>query len=138
MKVGDLIKKPPVVVGLDATVEDVAVQMVENNVGSVVVVDSERRPVAIVTERDVVRTIARRTPPTAKAAEVGTARDLLTAKPDDDLYQVLDAMRKRRVRHLIVVDEGGRLVGVLSIRDFTEDWALKELSGKVWWPKPEE
>ncbi|MEM4891766.1 MAG: CBS domain-containing protein, partial [Pyrobaculum sp.] len=92
----------------------------------------------IITERDVVKAVAKRLPATSKATEAATVGDLLTAKLDDEVYEVLKKMRERRVRHLIVVDEGGRLAGVLSIRDFLEDQVLKNLGERVWWPKPED
>lgn len=121
----------------DATVEEVARLMAEKNVGSVVLVDEEGRPAGIVTERDLVRAIAYGRLK-AKAAEVGTTSNLLTATPDDDVYEVLKKMRERRVRHLIVVGEDGRVKGVVSIRDFLEDKALRALGDRVWWPPPED
>lgn len=136
-KVGEYIKSPPVTVNPDATAEEVARIMAEKNIGSVVVVDSAGRPVAIVTERDITRAVAARKL-SAKAIDVGTSSNLLTASPEDDVYETLKKMRERRVRHLIVVDRDGRVKGVLSIRDFLEDKALKALGEKAWWPPPED
>ncbi|MEM1572309.1 MAG: CBS domain-containing protein [Pyrobaculum sp.] len=136
-KVREYIKGPPITVGPDASAEEVARIMAEKNVGSVVVVDAAGRPIAIVTERDLVRAIAARRL-NAKAIELGTRGNLLTAYPEDDVYEVLKKMRERRVRHLIVVDKDGLLRGVISIRDLLEDQALKALGEKVWWPPPED
>ncbi|MEM4509378.1 MAG: CBS domain-containing protein [Pyrobaculum sp.] len=138
MKIREFIKKPPISIEIDATIEDAARLMADNNIGAVAIVDKEKRPVGIITERDVVKAVAKRLPATSKATEAATVGDLLTAKLDDEVYEVLKKMRERRVRHLIVVDEGGRLVGVLSIRDFLEDQVLKNLGERVWWPKPED
>ncbi|AFA39344.1 putative transcriptional regulator, contains C-terminal CBS domains [Pyrobaculum oguniense TE7] len=99
--------------------------------------DAAGRPMAIVTERDLVRAIAARRL-NAKAIELGTRSNLLTAYPEDDVYEVFKKMRERRVRHLIVVDKDGLLRGVISIRDLLEDQALKALGEKVWWPPPED
>ncbi|MFN7106560.1 MAG: CBS domain-containing protein, partial [Pyrobaculum sp.] len=123
---------------VDATVEEAAAKMATYNIGAVVIVDTEGKPLGIITERDVLRAVAKRTLLTAKAIEVGTTRDLVIAKIDDDIYESLEKMRERKVRHLIVVDDMGKIVGVLSIRDLLEDKALKSLGDRVWWPKPEE
>jgi len=131
------IKRPPITIGRDATVEEAAALMAEKGVGSLAIVDEGGRPVGIITERDVVKAVARRALE-AKVIEVGTTSNLLTASPEDDEYEVLKKMRERRVRHLLVVDKEGKLVGVLSIRDFLEDAALRALGDKVWWPPPEE
>jgi len=133
----DYIRRPPVTIGKEATVEEAAVLMAERGVGALAIVDEEGRPIGIITERDVIRAVARRALG-AKVVEAGTTSNLLTASPEDDEYEVLKKMRERRVRHLLVVDKEGRLVGVLSIRDFIEDKALKTLGDKVWWPPPEE
>ncbi|MFN7106373.1 MAG: CBS domain-containing protein [Pyrobaculum sp.] len=47
-------------------------------------------------------------------------------------------MRKRGVRHVILVDDTGKAVGVVSVRDFIEDPVLKELGENVRWPKTQE
>ncbi|MEL9990648.1 MAG: CBS domain-containing protein [Thermoproteus sp.] len=135
--VGDYIKGPPVTLGRDATAQQAAELMAERNIGSVVIVDEEGRPLGIITERDIVRAAARGALG-AKALEVGTSGNLLTASRNDDIYEALRKMRERRVRHLIVVDEKGRAVGVISIRDLLEDRALRSLGDRVWWPPPEE
>ncbi len=136
-KVGEYIKSQPITARADAAVQEVARLMAEKNVGSVVLVDDKGRPIGIVTERDLVRAIAHGRLD-AKAAEVGTTSSLLTATPDDDVYEALRKMRERRVRHLIIVDLDGKVKGVISIRDFLEDKALKALGERVWWPPPED
>jgi CBS domain-containing protein len=74
----------------------------------------------------------------AKAIEVGTRENLLTAKAEDDIYTAIKKMRERGTRHILVVDDAGKLVGVVSIRDLVEDRALKAIGDRVWWPPPEE
>ena len=45
---------------------------------------------------------------------------------------------ERGTRHILVVDDAGKLVGVVSIRDLVEDRALKSIGDRVWGPPPEE
>jgi CBS domain-containing protein len=137
-KVGAFIKRQPLTVTQEATLFDVVKIMANHNVGLVAVVDEAGRPLGVVSERDVIRALARGVQLSAKAIEVGTRGNLLTAKAEDDIYSVIKKMRERGTRHILVVDDAGKLVGVVSIRDLVEDRALKSIGDRVWWPPPEE
>ncbi|MFZ8809723.1 MAG: CBS domain-containing protein [Pyrobaculum sp.] len=137
-KVGAFIKRPPLTATQEATLLDVVKIMATHNVGLVAVVDEAGRPLGVVSERDVIRALARGVQLSAKAIEVGTRGNLLTAKAEDDIYSVIKKMRERGTRHILVVDDAGKLVGVVSIRDLVEDRALKSIGDRVWWPPPEE
>jgi CBS domain-containing protein len=85
------------------------------NVGSVVVLDRSGRPVGIVTERDVVRFLAQEV--NLKTPLENVARkNLITASPEDSVVSAAVKMIENNIRHMPVV-EGGRLIGVISIRD---------------------
>jgi CBS domain-containing protein len=137
-KVGAFVKHQPLTVTKDAALLDVVKIMATRNIGLVAVVDEAGRPLGVVSERDVIRALARGVKLSAKAIEVGTRGNLLTAKADDDIYSVVKKMRERGTRHILVVDDAGKLVGVVSIRDLVEDRALKAIGDIVWWPPPEE
>jgi CBS domain-containing protein len=137
-KVGAFIKRPPLTATQEATLLDVVKIMATHNVGLVAVVDEAGRPLGVVSERDVIRALARGVQLSAKAIDVGTRGNLLTAKAEDDIYSVIKKMRERGTRHILVVDDAGKLVGVVSIRDLVEDRALKSIGDRVWWPPPEE
>jgi CBS domain-containing protein len=137
-KVGAFVKRLPLTVTQEAALLDVVKIMATHNVGLVAVVDEAGRPLGVVSERDVIRALARGVQLSAKAIEVGTRGNLLTAKAGDDIYSVIKKMRERGTRHILVVDDAGKLVGVVSIRDLIEDRALKSIGDRVWWPPPEE
>jgi CBS domain-containing protein len=137
-KVGAFVKRPPLTATQDATLLDVVEIMATHNVGLVAVVDEAGRPLGVVSERDVIRALAKGVQLSAKAIEVGTRENLLTAKAEDDIYSAIKKMRERGTRHILVVDDAGKLVGVVSIRDLLEDRALKSIGDRVWWPPPEE
>ncbi|NAZ34382.1 MAG: CBS domain-containing protein [Pyrobaculum sp.] len=137
-KVGAFVKRPPLTATQDATLLDVVKIMATHNIGLVALVDEAGRPLGVVSERDVIRALARGVQLSAKAIEVGTRGNLLTAKADEDIYSAIKKMRERGTRHILVVDDAGKLVGVVSIRDLIEDRALKSIGDKVWWPPPEE
>jgi CBS domain-containing protein len=137
-KVGAFIKHPPLTATQEATLLNVVKIMATHNVGLAAVIDEAGRPLGVVSERDVIRALARGVQLSAKAIEVGTRENLLTAKAEDDIYSTIKKMRERGTRHILVVDDAGKLVGVVSIRDLIEDRALKSIGDRVWWPPPEE
>ncbi len=110
----NIISVPP-----RATVKDVAELMKENNIGSVVVLESGK-VVGIVTERDiVVRYVAElsgRTPDTVLVEEIMT-RDPITIKENTGLMEAARKMVEKGIRRLIVTNNKGEIVGIVSARD---------------------
>jgi CBS domain-containing protein len=96
------------------TITDVAQRMVERNLGAVLVVD-EGRLVGIMTERDLMRAVARGVHGDAVVAEYMT-RDPESIEPGDTTEHAAVLMIHGGFRHLPVVD-GDDVVGILSIRD---------------------
>jgi CBS domain-containing protein len=100
----------------DQTIRDALRLLTEHNIGAVVVVDGGIRPIGIVSERDIVRHLARNEKIFAEPVGTIMTRDLVIGVPQDDLRAVGHTMTERRIRHLPVV-EGGALVGIVSIGD---------------------
>jgi CBS domain-containing protein len=98
----------------DETITQVAQRMVERNVGAVLVLD-RGRPVGIMTERDLMRAVARGLHGDAVVAEYMT-KDPETIEPDDTTQHAAVLMIHGGFRHLPVV-QGDDVVGMLSIRD---------------------
>jgi CBS domain-containing protein len=88
--------------------------MVERNVGAVLVVEGERLR-GIMTERDLMRAVARGLDDAVTVADCMTA-DPETIGPDDTIEHAGVLMIHGGFRHLPVVD-GDEILGVLSIRD---------------------
>ena len=90
--------------------------LVSHNIGGLVVTEG-KRPTGIVTERDVLRLTAR-TPGELGSIQVGAVmtRELITAKPEDRVPEMMDVMTQNKIRHLPVM-EGERLIGIISIGD---------------------
>jgi CBS domain-containing protein len=99
----------------DQTLLEAAKQMTECKIGALLVMDKGALA-GIVTERDVVKTLAgEKNCGTVKLREV-MSTNLLVSKPGDDLDYVMAVMIQNNIRHLPVVEESG-LVGMLSMRD---------------------
>ena len=111
--------------------ESVAVaarRMADHRIGALLVVE-DGRLVGIFSERDVVaRVVAEgRDPETTPVGEV-CSKDVATVREDADPSTCARLIRDRGFRHLPVVDELGKPVGILSARDFLQHIA-DELKG---------
>jgi len=100
----------------EQTIREALRLLARHNIGALVVVDDDRLPVGIVSERDVVRAAARDEEVFALAVSAIMTRDVIVGAPYDDLLAVGMTMTDRRIRHLPVVHQG-RLVGIVSIGD---------------------
>ena len=106
-EIRDVMSQPPVCLSPDASIEEAARVMREQDIGDVFVADGDRIA-GIVTDRDiVVRGIAEgKQPGTAKLSEVCTSGELTSVSPDDSVESAIDLMRERALRRLPVVDDG--------------------------------
>lgn len=92
--------------------------MIDRKVSSILIVDTEGQLVGIVTERDFTRCFAVQ----GVNPDKTTASDVMTLSPDtlspnDSARDALELMELRGYRHLPVVDEKNRPVGIVSMRD---------------------
>jgi len=102
-----------------ASVRDVARTMSEHNIGAIAVLDSGTL-VGIFSERDVLsRVIADGLDPDSTPVGTVMTKDIVVASPSDDINEALQKMHARSCRHLPVV-QGGKLVGMISIRDLLQ------------------
>lgn len=101
----------------DETVEVVVKRMADSAVGAAVIVE-DGKVRALFTERDLLTRVVRdgRDPATTRMFEVSTEQ-VVTVPKDASIRTCADALRKRMSRHLPVVEDG-RLVGIVSARDF--------------------
>ena len=95
-----------------------AERMHQRAVGTLVVTDDEKRPVGILTDRDLVeRVLAQALDPTATTVGEVMTHAPETVSEQDAIEQAIAIMRRTRCRRLPVVDESGQLVGLLSLDD---------------------
>ncbi len=109
-----LVQGAVVTCGTESTVAQAAALMRARGVGSVVAVDARSQPVGIVTSHDMVRVVAEDAG-ARRVAEIMTP-DPVSLPAHAFAFEAAVAMTSRRIRHVLVVDEG-RLVGVVSERD---------------------
>jgi CBS domain-containing protein len=118
------------VVKAETTVREAAKLMATHKIGAVMVGD-ETNLVGIFTERDLAFKIVAsgRDPDTVRLSEVMT-RDPDTLRPEDTAHDALQRMSQRGYRHLPVVDDSNRIVGMVSIRDIYGA-VLRELADEL-------
>lgn len=108
----------PIALPADASVHEVVDEMEESGAGTVVVIDAERRPIGIVTDRDVMsRVVAAGADPRATIVADIMSKDIAFSRDDASLQHVLDYAKSRGVRRIPLVDGGGRLVAIVSLDD---------------------
>ena len=131
MSVLELCDAEPATVFLQASVADAVRTMLQKRVGAVAVIDSEKRVAGIFTERDVLLKVAlsRRDPEQTPVCELMTTPVEL-ASCETGSSEALITMVERHFRHLPVVDNGGRLLAVLSLRNLLE-WRIEDLSREL-------
>lgn len=112
-------KPKPLTFPRHATVAEAVARMSENNFGSVIVVDDERKVEGVVTERDVMKRLVNqgRDAASTELSEIMTSNPRI-AREDDDLLDWLRIMSNERFRRLPVVDTEGRIVAVMTQGDF--------------------
>jgi CBS domain-containing protein len=137
MRVGDYCKHGVVTVSTTADVAEMARTMRDEHVGFLVVVaegDPTRRPLGVVTDRDIVLQVCAREvdPHSVTAADV-MSRQPLVASETDDLNEVLQAMRVAGFRRIPVLASSGSLTGIIAIDDAVDVVAglLCDISGSI-------
>jgi CBS domain-containing protein len=121
MQVRDGMSSVVLTIGPSHTLRESARLMAERNVGAAVVVDPESPGPGIVTERDILRSIAAGQDPGAELVRDHLTDELISASPEWSLEQAAETMVEHGFRHLLVVN-GADLLGILSMRDIVRCW----------------
>ena len=116
-----------VTVAPGCTLHDAARAMADRKVGAAVVIDPEQPGPGIITERDVLMSVGAGQNPDSEVVSDHLSPELTFAAPDWSLERAAEAMVAGGFRHLVVVD-GDKMVGVLSMRDIVRCW-VDESSG---------
>jgi len=124
MNLGSILQRPLVMIPSDTTMLDAAKLMVDNNIGLLVICDARERTnlAGVISERDIMKAIASGKKLNAAVDEVST-KHVITAKASSDVAEAAKAMNKNRIRHVVVLDEHGKPIGVVSMRDLVGERA---------------
>ena len=127
MKVRDGMSTMVLTIGPTHSLRQAARMMSARGVGAAVVVDPEHAGVGILTERDLLNSIAAGEDPDAEMAAHHRTEDLVYAAPEWTLEAAAEAMIGGGFRHLVVVD-GHEVAGLLSMRDIVRCWTAARVA----------
>ncbi len=118
MKVRDIMTQTAICCRPDTNAAAAVEILWVHNCGMLPVVDSDKKLIGIVTDRDLCIALGTRNqlPGTLRVGEVATS-PVFTCKPDDDIHEALGTMAEHQVHRLPVVDDNGVPRGVLSMDD---------------------
>ena len=124
----------PATVSVLATVEDAILMMMDKDVGAVAVIDEHGIVAGMFTERDILAKFALsgRDPKTTPVRELMSPM-VAMATDETTAAEAFKVMLERHYRHLPVVDDRGKVLGILSIRNILEariDDLLAELESQ--------
>jgi CBS domain-containing protein len=110
------------------SVLDVARLMAKQRIGSVVVVEGKNnnnnKPIGIITERDIIRKVSAQN----KVADQIAVRHIMSSplvvvKSIDSIDTAAETMAKNKVKRLVVLEQDGAMIGILSVSDIAKKLA---------------
>ncbi len=116
IKVGDIMTRNYISTSPETNVVQCCKKMVKNKVGSVVVLDKEKRLQGILTEKDVIVAVSKGKDLSKIAVKDIMTKRVITIKPNKDIYDALVLMKKKNIRRLPVV-ENKKVIGIITIKD---------------------
>jgi CBS domain-containing protein len=114
----DVMTPDPARCSSNATLDEVAKLMVQNDCGEIPIVDSSDRPIGVITDRDIVcRAVAEGKNPTGHTVETVMTSPVVTVRADAPIEDVVATMERHQIRRVPVVDDGGCCAGIIAQAD---------------------
>ena len=130
MLVGEVMTEGAITASPDTSVREVAGLMRAHNVGSVVLVAVDGRPIGFITDRDVVLSVVAQGRSFDDRAAEHASSPVIRAEPDMEVEEATLRMVRHGVRRLVVV-AGGTVRGVVTLDDLAARGLEPELSARV-------
>ncbi len=105
-----------ITINAEQPVRNAIIMLVDNRIGTVLVVNSAGKLVGILSERDIMRTAAADEDFFDRPVADIMTKEVVVGMPQDDVLAVAHTMLEKRFRHLPIMDEG-ELIGIISIGD---------------------
>jgi CBS domain-containing protein len=121
MQVSDGMSSVVLTIGPGHSLRDAARSMADRKVGAAVVMDPDQPGIGIITERDLLASVAAGQSPDQEKVADHLSSNLTFAASDWSLEQAAEAMVRGGFRHLVVMD-GSEVTGILSMRDIVRCW----------------
>ncbi|MBY0430865.1 MAG: CBS domain-containing protein, partial [Rhodospirillales bacterium] len=115
-RVAEVMARPPVTAPPDTSLAEAGRRMSHDQISSLVVVDEAGRPRGLLTEREVVQALGRHgAAAAALPLSAVMSRPVPTIRDDSFVYTAIGRMDRLKLRHLVAVDERGRVTGMVTV-----------------------
>jgi signal-transduction protein with cAMP-binding, CBS, and nucleotidyltransferase domain len=121
VKVKDAMTDKVLTITPGRSLREAARFLTDHNVGAAIIIDPEQPGPGIITERDLVRSLAAGEDPDREQVMDHLTADAAFADCEWSLEEAADAMARGGFRHLVVVEQG-ELTGIISMRDLIRVW----------------
>jgi CBS domain-containing protein len=128
-----ILRRAPVTVPPETRLEQALKTMEDNRIGSIIVAGDDRVPLGIFTLQDLLRRVALKACDLEQPISQVMTAEPVTLRPTATAYQAALSMARRGLRHLLVVDDARRLVGIVSQNDLfaLQRVGVKEISQEI-------
>lgn len=114
----DVMTADPACCSPETTLDQVAKMMAQNDCGQIPVIDTDDRPLGVVTDRDIVcRVVAEEKNPAAHTAGSYMTTPAVTVRSDAPIDEVVATMEEHKIRRVLVTDGDGACVGIIAQAD---------------------
>jgi len=118
MAVKEIMTKNVITITPKTSTEVCAKLLIENRIGSVVVVDNSGKTIGIITKENLIKhVIAKNKRADSVTADEAMSSPLITASPSLTIIQAMQTMFKEGLRHLVITNSGGKVVGMCTDSD---------------------
>jgi len=120
LKIRDIMCKKVVTAKEDTLIQDAVMLLNERHVGSIIVVNDEQKCMGVFTERDAIRSFAQKVSLDQPLSKVMSSH-VVTISLESSYDEAKSLMLSHHIRHLPVVDDTGKLIGLFSLRAFLDE-----------------
>jgi CBS domain-containing protein len=118
----DIMTPDPACCSPNATLDEVARLMVQNDCGEIPILDSADHPIGVITDRDIVcRVVAEGKNPSGHTVESVMTGPVVTVRSDAPIEEVVATMERHQIRRVPVVDDGGCCTGIIAQADLASE-----------------
>lgn len=117
MAVKEIMTKNVISVTPKTSIEVCAKLLIENRIGSVVVIDNGGKTLGIITKENIIDVIAKNKRVEDVTAEEAMSSPLITASPSLTIIKAMQTMFKEGIRHLVITNSEGKVVGICTDTD---------------------
>jgi CBS domain-containing protein len=126
MKVSEAMTAQVVTAGPTDSIQSVAKIMLQVDTGAVPIFD-DGKVVGLITDRDIVTRVVAEGGSIQGPVSEAMSEDVQSCNQDDTVADAAGKMASHQLRRLIVTDDAGKLVGILSLGDIATDYGNKQV-----------